>query len=943
VTFATGALVRARGREWVVLPGSTEDLVLVRPLGGTDDEETGILADLEVVEPATFDLPDPAVVGDFRSSRLLRDALRLGFRSSAGPFRSFGAIAVEPRAYQLVPLMMALRQDIVRILIADDVGIGKTIEASLIAKELIAQGSAERLAVLCPPHLAEQWQSELREKFHIDAELVMPGTVGRLERGLPMNRSIFEAYPNVIVSIDYIKGDKRKADFVRACPEVVIVDEAHGCTLSTDRGRQQRYELIRALSKDDQRHLILVTATPHSGKADAFRSLLGHLDPDFEDLPDDLTGRENEARRRTLARYLVQRRRGDIKSYLDEDTPFPERDEAEATYKLDDDYRKLFNRVLAYARETVKDVQGGQHRQRVRWWAALGLLRALASSPAAAAETLRNRATTADTATPEEADEVGRRSVLDVDDDESFEGVDVTPGANVEAEDDVEAKDDEAGRDRRRLQEMARQADALRGAADPKLTAFIPLLNGMLKNGYRPIVFCRFIATADYLGEELRRAFGKGVEVAAVTGKLPPEERERRVLELAEQEKRVLVATDCLSEGINLQEHFDAVAHYDLSWNPTRHEQREGRVDRYGQQRTEVHSLTFYGIDNQIDGIVLRVLIRKSKSIRDGLGVTVPTPQDTDSVMQAIAEGLLLHEDADAGDQLALFEGYFRPREAKLHEEWDRAAEREQRSRTLFAQHTLDPSDVANEIRAMHEAIGGSSDVERFVRQVLAASGATLQGTKPLSIDLSGTPRALRDAVGALGDLGFRARFELPVGEDEVHLTRTSPFVEGLATHVLDTSLDGLQQGVAARGGAIRTNAVDRRTTLLLVRMRFDIVSKRASKTHTQLAEDALLLAFEGSPEDAAWLDPAATDALLTVEPSGSVPDPSGAVAGVLERFERLGSALDDFARNRGDELLGAHERVREAARAAGVTYSIEPKLPVDVLGVYVFLPTPRA
>ena len=938
MSFATGALVRARGREWVVLPGSTEDLVLVRPLGGTDDEETGILAELEVVEPATFDLPDPALVGDFRSSRLLRDALRLGFRSSAGPFRSFGAIAVEPRAYQLVPLMMALRQDVVRILIADDVGIGKTIEASLIAKELIAQGSAERLAVLCPPHLAEQWQSELRDKFHIDAELVMPSTVSRLERGLPMNRSIFEAYPNVIVSIDYIKGDKRKADFVRACPEVVIVDEAHGCTLGSDRGRQQRYELVRALSKDDERHLILVTATPHSGKADAFRSLLGHLDSGFEDLPDDLAGRENEARRRTLARYLVQRRRGDIKSYLDEDTPFPDRDEAEATYKLNDDYRRLFNRVLAYARETVREEEGGQHRQRVRWWAALGLLRALASSPAAAAETLRNRATTADTATPEEADEVGRRSVLDVDDAESFEGVDVTPGADVEAE------DDEAGRDRRRLQEMARQADALRGINDPKLAAFIPLIQTILKDGYRPIVFCRFIATADYLGEELRRVLGKTVEVAAVTGKLPPEERERRVLELSEHEKRVLVATDCLSEGVNLQEHFDAVAHYDLSWNPTRHEQREGRVDRYGQQRTKVHALTFYGVDNQIDGIVLRVLIRKSKSIRDGLGVTVPTPQDADSVMQAIAEGLLLHEDADAGDQLALFEGYFRPQEVKFHEEWDRAAKREEQSRTLFRQGTLDPGEVANELRAMREAIGSSTDVERFVRQVLTASEATLQGTTPLSVDLSSTPRALRDAVGALGDRSeFRARFELPVGEDEVHLSRTSPFVEGLATYVLDTSLDDLQQGVAARCGAIRTDGVERRTTLLLLRMRFDIVTRRGSKTHTQLAEDALVLAFEGTFEDAIWLAPETAEELLSAEPTGSVPDPSAAVAAVLEGFERLGPALDDIARNRADELHGAHERVREAARTAGVTYSIEPKLPLDVLGAYVFLPTPRA
>src|SRR6266545_6149289 len=146
---------------------------MVRPLGGTEDEATGLLLPLEKVEPAQFDLPDPAQPGDYRSCRLLRDAVRLGFRSSAGPFRSFARIAVEPRPYQLVPLLMGLKLDPVRVLIADDVGIGKTIEAGLIARELLDRGEVQRLAVLCPPHLAEQWQLELRDKFHIDAELVL--------------------------------------------------------------------------------------------------------------------------------------------------------------------------------------------------------------------------------------------------------------------------------------------------------------------------------------------------------------------------------------------------------------------------------------------------------------------------------------------------------------------------------------------------------------------------------------------------------------------------------------------------------------------------------------------------------------------------------------------------------------------------------------------------
>src|SRR5947209_14566357 len=182
MSFAVGALVKARGREWVVLPESDEQLLVLRPLGGTENEVTGIYVPLERVEPAHFDLPNPDLLGDYRSCRMLRDAVRLGFRSSVGPFRSFAHIAVEPRPYQLVPLLMALKLDPVRLLIADDVGIGKTIESSLIARELLDRGEVDRLAVLCPPALAEQWQSELRAKLHLDAELVLASTASRLER-----------------------------------------------------------------------------------------------------------------------------------------------------------------------------------------------------------------------------------------------------------------------------------------------------------------------------------------------------------------------------------------------------------------------------------------------------------------------------------------------------------------------------------------------------------------------------------------------------------------------------------------------------------------------------------------------------------------------------------------------------------------------------------------
>lgn len=163
----------------------------------------------------------------------------------------------------------------------------------------LKEGTANRLAVICPPHLAEQWQSELDSKFHIDAVIVGAGTAARLERGLPYGRSLFEQYDHVVVSIDFIKSDRRRDDFVRACPELVVVDEAHGATSGAERSRQQRHHLVKQLSKDASRHLILVTATPHSGNEGAFRSLIGLLDASLEELREDLTGKENEKRPET--------------------------------------------------------------------------------------------------------------------------------------------------------------------------------------------------------------------------------------------------------------------------------------------------------------------------------------------------------------------------------------------------------------------------------------------------------------------------------------------------------------------------------------------------------------------------------------------------------------------------------------------------------------------
>lgn len=942
-TFPPGTLVRARDREWVVLPDSDAASLVLRPIGGLDDEVTRLCPFIEHISEAVFNLPDPSRLGSFESCRLLRDAARLSTRSAAGPFRSFGRIAVEPRPYQLVPLLMAMRLNPVRLLVADDVGIGKTIEATLIARELLDRGEIDRFAVLCPPHLAEQWQRELAQKFHIEAELVLSSTVGRLERRCRPGESLFDRFRNVIVSMDFIKSPRRRDDFVRACPELVIVDEAHTCTLAdkAGKGRQARHELVKRLTESEDRHVILVTATPHSGNESAFRSLLGLLDDRFAELPTDIETKEREAVRKKLAQHLVQRRRRDIEEYLETETEFPNRDDKEESYVLSKDYKAFVDEAFKFARGILKDERGEKRHRRVRWWSALALLRAIASSPRAAAATLKNRAATADAATTEEVDDLGRRVVLDQEDSDSVETLDFTPGGDVSEPADRSVKD--------KLRSLAKEAERLEGKKDAKLQGVIDHVKDLLEKKHNPIIFCRFIETANYVAEHLRDALKKQkAEVVAITGQLPPKERESRIEQLGKFEPRVLVCTDCLSEGVNLQESFDAVLHYDLSWNPTRHEQREGRVDRFGQPSRKVRVITYFGRDNQIDGVVLDVLLRKHKQIKSDLGVSISVPGNSEDVAEALFEGLLLREAATGSSDAYLpgFEEWLKPQKEDIHAKWDEAREKEKKSRSRFAQHTISTEEVSKELEAVRSAIGAGPLVREFLTDVLHLSQVPFTEKKGNRIEIrltKETSRALRNAIGHEGTI--RGRFDLPVADKEKYLCRTSPETEGLASYVLETALDEIaaedEQPIASRCGLITTNAVTEKTTLLLVRNRYHLnVKKRGGEPKTLLAEEIIAPAFTGPPDKAVWLTEEDAKALLDAKPSSNT-NPSLAKA-QLERLvataASLEPALAEIAKERAANLEDAHNRVREQAKMTGKAI-VEPMLPADLLACFILLP----
>jgi superfamily II DNA or RNA helicase len=911
-------------------------LLMVRPVGGLDEEITGILPSIEKVESTTFPLPTRDDIGDFTSGRLLREAARLSTRAAAGPFRSFGRIAVEPRPYQLVPLIMALKLDPIRLLIADDVGIGKTIEAAVIARELLDRGEIKNFTVLCPPHLAEQWQRELEEKFNIEAELVLSSTIKRLERDLPVGVSVFDRHRFTIVSTDFIKTSRRADDFIHKCPELVIVDEAHGCTLSggVGRGRQQRFELLSRLTKDLNRHLVLVTATPHSGNEDAFRSLLSLLNSEFANLPTDLDKAERDGIRRKLARHLVQRRRADIRHFLETDTSFPERLDKESTYTFDTDYRELFDDILDFARNYVSEGDDGQRHRRVRYWSALALLRCVSSSPAAAAATLRNRADV-DQANDEDIDEIGRRTVLDQDEADDVITVDFNPGSdNENSTDNV----------RQKMLGFARRAENFSAESDLKLQGSIKEIKGLLRDGFQPVIFCRFVDTAEYVARHLRDALPDRVRIESITGLLPPVEREARIENLASAgDQYVLVCTDCLSEGINLQENFNAVFHYDLAWNPTRHEQREGRVDRFGQEKSEIRVVTYYGTDNPIDGVILEVLIRKHKSIKSALGVTVAIPGSSEKIAEALFEGALFRESArTSSSQMTMdFIDDLNPKKEKIHNEWDNARDREKASRSRFAQHTLSPDAVAEELNSVRSAIGGSKDVAEFFNNVLQASTVPLEERNgSITVHLSNeVPRSLRQAIGK--DEPFSGRFDLPTKDKEVYLGRTSPIIEGLAGWVLDQAFDPEAReirAIGARCGVISTSVVTTRTTLIIGRFRYHLKVGRGG-AETILCEEIVPLAFTGSPKNPNWLTIEEGEELLKAKPERNLIETviNQQLDLLTQTLPEIQESLVSVANGRCTAQLAAHKRVREASRTTG-SITIEPVLPVDILGSYILL-----
>jgi superfamily II DNA or RNA helicase len=830
------------------------------------------------------------------------------------------------------------------MLVADDVGIGKTIEALLIAREMLDRGETARICVLCPPYLCSQWQQELWDKFRIQAVVIRSGTISQLERDLPSgDHSVFGYYPHIVVSIDYAKSDAHRANFLQHAPKFVIVDEAHGATAVASGGRnqQQRHELLRDLANDGSRHLILLTATPHSGVESGFLSLLGLLKKEFQSL--NLSSLK-ESERIELARHFAQRRRADVANWLGEETPFPKRDPDEKTYDLSKKYSDLFEDVYGFSRELVRSGETlTGWRQRIRFWTALALLRCVMSSPAAAVAAIGRRLSTGQVEAVQDDSEYAPYIFESADDDT----VDVQPGHVVE-----EGETQLADPERRRLRNFARQAEAIRGTdADTKIVECTRVVANMLREGYHPIVWCRYIATCDYVRDELERQLSPvypSIRVLSVTGALAEDERRALIddIDPVKHTRRVLVATDCLSEGINLQCLFNAVVHYDLPWNPNRLEQREGRVDRFGQESKVVRAVLFYGRDNPVDGAVLDVLLRKARDIYNTLGVRVPVPVDSDTIVEAVLKKLFAQPDL----QMRLFD----VDEVKdVHRKWERAANEEKVSRARFAQHAIKPDEVQRELSETDAVLADPATARRFLENAAQRVNLGLQPMgdvlvlshfsnlpEPVQLD---APKTEEWRVSFNAARASSACRRLTPTEGLEYVDRNHPFLQSLAQWLMEQALSGDPESAARRCGAIRTTAVGERTWLLLCRLRYTIVTPGSPDL---LAEEVQCFGFSGSPgPKPAWLPAGEALKLLRTARADANISPGERrenVEELLQQWEVIRDALAPIVTERAKTLEAAHRRVRASVQLARRGLSVAKHFPPDLLGMLALVPIPK-
>ena len=587
VGITSGSLVEIRGDVWRVNAIVTDEgencLHCIGVEGITRGQEARFFSRFEQVtkvDPAAIKLI-PDLSPGFEDSKLFLEAAFQRTPAQGSQPTVLGGAAIDDLKFQHLPVQNALSMPRVRLLIADDVGLGKTLEAGLVASELIARGRAKRILVVTTRAMLAQFQKEFWTRFSIPLARLDGSAIKRMRNRIPAHYNVFDQFERSIVSIDTLKRDLGiRTALEDSYWDLVIIDEAHNAAVrkSATSGASLRARLAKLLSRRAD-NLLLLTATPHDGSKESFASLIQMLDPTR--VPDPETVTREDIEDLVIRRFRTTR---EVKDAID--AKVPNRQLNAHSFPIsgaeDEAYRMIADLKLDMDQEKGR----GKASQLFR----TTLAKAVFSSPMACFETVQNR--------------IKR----------------ISSGTVSGSTADVEALTE--------LRDQLAEVDAARFAK------YQNLLEHLRSSGWNPnkkrdriVIFSERLRTLSWLEENLKRDLGLPDEaIGRVDGaSAEADEAMQKLLEDFGQEPakiRILLASDMASEGLNLHFQCHRLIHFDLPWSLIRFQQRNGRIDRYGQDRQPL--ITYFVGESTHERVrdmwVLDRLVAKDEAAQEGVG-----------------------------------------------------------------------------------------------------------------------------------------------------------------------------------------------------------------------------------------------------------------------------------------------------------------------------------
>ncbi len=728
-----GIIINMRNRLWRVDEFDGLEVVAT-PITGDSNDQRIFLADVENIKEERFERINAKLPGDLSAQRLLLRAYQFDLIHGSAPFLSLHRSSVVPYNYQMVPLVLALEKPTTRMLIGDDVGLGKTIEAGLIISELIQRGKVKRVIFLTPASLKQQWKEALDYFFHINATIIDSFSRKEFEKELPAGANPWQYFQFVIASVDYAKSPDIKQQIHEQQWDLLLVDEVHLCARPHSNAhaakQQKRYELVKDLSKKIS-NVLFLTATPHNGYSDSFASILEMINPEIV----LKNGNGEITFNKAKARYnVIQRNRKKLEAWYEKQgkkSPFPARDQKEVIIdpKPNGKLLQLLDAVERYGDFILKSAKDKESRKvrNIANWVAIHFQKRAISSPYAVLKSLKNRISTiqnkVDTLSESE-EETLENYVYDLfsDDERITEEM-----ASLRLDFEALSQDEIA-----ELKRIIEFGETLTAKDDEKLQKLkTDILPELMAKDPKVIIFTKYKDTLDYLEKHLKT---KDFDTFTMHGEMSLNARAEIFGKFDRAKKAILIATDVISEGLNLQRLASNIVHYELPWNPNRLEQRNGRIDRIGQKRETVNIRTLV-VDKSLDKEILLLLMDKKKTMESDRDYAAAFFGDEDSLKGMVNEATKRKKskkkqtDPNAIDLFTaagLDETKKAVRQAFSSPEDDKKRKKKIEEESFYSSLDIELPEIDKRIEETKRIVGSQDEVLIFVKSALARFNSAL-------------------------------------------------------------------------------------------------------------------------------------------------------------------------------------------------------------------------